>query len=88
MIYYELITKKNKSKVHSSPQGLLIGLMYYPAYIGSHDTKLKTKIVSFGHNILAIIVELSSKHFVGALLNYLDKSHKIVWRSWILALLC
>ena len=44
MIYYELITKKNKSKVHSSPRGLLIGLMYYPAYIGSHDTKLEIYI--------------------------------------------
>ena len=44
MIYYELITKKNKSKVHSSPQGLLIGSLYYPAYIGSHDTKLEIYI--------------------------------------------
>ena len=44
MIYYELITKKNKSKHHSSPRGLLIGSMYYPAYIGSHDTKLEIYI--------------------------------------------
>ena len=46
MIYYELITKKNKSKHHSSPRGLLIGLMYYPTYIGSHDTKLQIDIFS------------------------------------------
>ena len=45
MIYYELITNtKNKSKHHSSPRGLLIGSMYYPAYIGSHDTKLEIYI--------------------------------------------